>query len=289
MIRMPDLSHFLSWVATFLATRATSNYLAFAFSVWVMYDHLITFDDEVARIWTLRWQWPKILFMVNRYVIAPLLFMNGVFIATYTPVQLFCEFISRWEPWLAVAALMTVELILIIRISALYDQSKKISWFLACLFACEMIAVFVNTAILVKDTDIILVRLFLPGCYSVASSNIYSFWIPFLIFEGIIIILTLYKIVSNCTSLNPTLRLLARDSIVYFIIMFTSLFATIISVRLSDFLDGITINASSCIACVAVSRMMVNLRGLTVDDPDGAETAELQTLEFSLPPVMERK
>jgi hypothetical protein len=28
--------------------------------------------------------------------------------------------------------------------------------------------------------------------------------------------------------------------------------------------------------------MMVNLRGLTVDDPDGAETAELQTLEFSL-------
>jgi hypothetical protein len=84
-----------------------------------------------------------------------------------------------------------------------------------------MIAVFVNTAILAKDTDsktcdfleingcadslflaVILIRMFLPGCYSVASSNIYSFWylaksynqnilhtchfrIPFLIFEGI--------------------------------------------------------------------------------------------------------
>jgi hypothetical protein len=34
-----------------------------------VYEVITSLDDEVARVWTLNWRLPKLLFMLNRYVI----------------------------------------------------------------------------------------------------------------------------------------------------------------------------------------------------------------------------
>jgi len=263
----------------YISSSVVCGYLAVGFSVWVIYDQVITFDNEVARIWTLCWRWPKILFLVNRYVVGPMLFMNGIVMATF-PLDSFCDFMSYWQPWVAIISLATVELILIVRVSAIYGHSKNISRFLKILFACEMIAVLVNTSILIKGTHSILLPPLMPGCFSTAPSGAFSFWLPFVVFEGIIIILTLYQVFPSRTNLNPTLRLLARDSIVYFVVMLTFQLLAILWLRFSYILEGMSMNPANCIACVTVSRMMLNIRGLAVDDPNCTGATQLQNISF---------
>jgi len=83
----------------------------------------------------------------------------------------------------------------------------------------------------------------------------------------------MYKILQS-DGVGPTLRLLARDSMVYFVVMFAFLFANLVIARVGG---GLLIGPSSVIACVAAARMMMNVRGLSVNDRD--ET-ELPTIRF---------
>jgi hypothetical protein len=38
-----------------------------------VYEVFISLDDEVARVWSLKWRLPKLLFIFNRYVIRAIL------------------------------------------------------------------------------------------------------------------------------------------------------------------------------------------------------------------------
>jgi len=79
--------------------------------------------------------------------------------------------------------------------------------------------------------------------------------------------------------INPVVILLARDSIVYFAILFAALLVnTILLIAPS----GLVIKfPPECIACIAVSRMMMNIRGLVFDDPRGTQGIEFcATLNF---------
>ncbi|KIM74806.1 hypothetical protein PILCRDRAFT_827864 [Piloderma croceum F 1598] len=50
-----------------------NNYVCVAFSMLLLYDHIITLDMEVEWIWTLRWRPPKIIFLINRYLLTSLI------------------------------------------------------------------------------------------------------------------------------------------------------------------------------------------------------------------------
>jgi hypothetical protein len=108
----------------------------------------------------------------------------------------------------------------------------------------------------------------------------YSFWIPFIIFDGTLVILTLYKAFSYRTLSSHTIRLLARDSVIYFAIMLMVLLENVLTNVLTTNLP-ITIPAD-WIACIAVSRMMMNIRGLVFDDPRGTDglSLKLTALKF---------
>jgi len=106
-------------------------------------------------------------------------------------------------------------------------------------------------------------------------------WIPYVIFDGIVVILTMYKVFSYRGHMNTTIRLLARDSIVYFIIMF----CTFLFNALGENIQGVVTSLpGECVACIAVARMMMNIRGLVFDDPYGSQGMKLSTIEFRVPP-----
>jgi len=167
--------------------------------------------------------------------------------------------------------------ILIIRVCALYGQQKLFARFLTGIFALEMISAVVNTSLLLRETRQLYYYEFLPGCWSYLAHGVYSFWIPFTIFDGIIMFLTLYKVFPFRGGHGRTVSLLARDSIVYFVVLFSTMVINEIVYKL-----GIQFDLqlpSECIACISVSRMMMNIRGLAMDDPDN--TVHLQTLRFA--------
>jgi len=91
-------------------------------------------------------------------------------------------------------------------------------------------------------------------------------------------LLTAYKLLSYRDQMNRTVTLLARDSIVYFIIVFACL-AFILASQVDLNIPVDVVIPSQCITSIAVGRMMMNIRGLVLDDPE--HTVHLQTPQLT--------
>jgi len=101
-----------------------------------------------------------------------------------------CKFDDHFGPSVEAFSLITAQLVLLIRVSALYDHSKIWLSFLLCLFTCQFAAVIVGTVIKINMQTFILDYQFMPGCwveYPTTESNTrwtYPWWIPFMCFDG---------------------------------------------------------------------------------------------------------
>ncbi|KIM88319.1 hypothetical protein PILCRDRAFT_814221 [Piloderma croceum F 1598] len=104
-------------------------------------------------------------------------------------------------------------------------------------------------------------------------------WIPSLALEGTLMLLTACKIIAYRDGMNRTITVLARDSLLYFVIAFAGLALSVAnSVHPIKALNFPVIPPTQCIISIAVGRMVMNIRGLILDDPD--RTVYLQSLEF---------
>jgi len=167
------------------------------------------------------------------------------------------------------------DIFLVIRVGALYGRRKPFMVFLAGFYALAMISAIVNTYILTHaKEDGFDFCVLMAGC---SAKGFYSFWIPFTIFDGVIMLLTLYKVSSFRHCHGPAVSLLARDSIVYFLVLFSTLVINLVVYK-HDFFFGLMV-PSQCIVCISISHMMMNIRGLVMDDPDN--TVHLRTLKFA--------
>ncbi|KAJ7887156.1 hypothetical protein B0H13DRAFT_2534379 [Mycena leptocephala] len=256
----------ISAEVTALNDYAAVRYTNVAFLAFMVYDHAITFDaenmdTEVAT--------SKVLFLINRYVVPPMLVFDGVVPTIYDLPESLCIFIAKWTAWPTIISLATVEIILMLRVFAVCGEREAIRRFLIGLFACEMIAwITVGSIIISKTTGFPGGSLF-PGCLFSAPKYYFAAWIPPVVFESTIVLITLYYLGSYEWSrkVNITLRVLTRDSMIYFLIMFSVLLANLFIARFGrDFLGSLLIAPSSVIACVGASRMMMNLREISAGE-----------------------
>jgi len=251
-----------------------------AMATLVLYDHIITLDIEVERIWTLRRGFPKLLFFASRYVVSPLLMISVIGEAGYPLLHSFCTFDHIFQKVISALSLVIPGLVLLIRVSALYGHCKIILSFLFCLFTCHLAAVIIETIIVTRISTPTPSYEFLPGCsvlVDVGEASLhwgFGWWIPFLCFDGILLIPTLIKAFSFRVHSNSIIGLVARDSVFYFAFIFGCLLTNII-VYSSGTSWPVDI-PTEWVACIAVSRMMMNIRGVMFDN-----TLRTHGIEFS--------
>jgi len=195
-----------------------------------------------------------------------------------------CIFKDYYEVVIRAASLVVAELILLIRVSAIYGHSRMILSFLTCLFLGHMVSVIVVVIFSEKILFPVMQYEFLPGCWvsmdsspSTARWN-YSWPIPFICLEAILLVLTLAKTFSYWNHSNATIKLLAQDSMMYFAIMFVCMLENIIVVSGNRWV--VIMIPTEWIACMAVSRMMLNIRGLRFNDPLDTQGLQLTSLLF---------
>jgi len=261
------------------------NSLEAGFLTLVLYDHLITLEKEVEWIWTLRWRLPKFVFFFNRYVVTALLLIPVCIPDFLYPLSIsFCTFHFHLSLCVPLVNMGCAELLIVMRVCSLYGHHRLITWSLGGLFVVAIVGGIASQVLFAQSFEVALYYQFLPGCYVTSDSPSFTqwhAWIIFLPFEGILMLLTAYKVLLYRKQMNQTIFVLARDSIVYFIIVF----ATILINVIFDLNSNITISFSfpgQCIASIAVGRMMMNLRGLIMDDPE--HTEHLRTLQFNQGP-----
>lgn len=263
------LSTFLSDLRDIQSIR----YAQLASGTIIMYDHLVTFGDEVELIWKSSWTLGKILFILNRYypLIAAIVNTYAIFFPRLT--NTFCLRYFQWQGWTGLLTCMFPEIILQMRIYALYSLNRKVLILIVAGFICASTASAVVMGKALSQITAIAAHP-IPGLVSCVPAGVpkhfFAFWIPILVYESLLCGLALFRGFQTFQSSASPFRsgkylvsILIRDSILYFLIMFatylTNLLVWIVApVNLTEIPVGFSVALSSIMG----SRIIINMRAM---------------------------
>ncbi|KAK6987666.1 hypothetical protein R3P38DRAFT_2574655 [Favolaschia claudopus] len=263
--------------AEYVSLTIINNFVLYSTAAALVYELVTSLDDEVAKIWSMKWRLPKILFMLNRYVIRSMLVALWI-LADYPDTSAeFCRIYAYWQMIPLRLAILAAQALVVIRVWAIYNNSRRMFWLLSFLFAVEVGVVAAFIIVATSDTQ----GIAQPAPLSCGLSSFSGYllpryatgtWIAPVAFEFIMIVITLFKLIPRWTwgrkagllgsGGNATLDILARDSLIYFLLIFSfSLTNAVIYGRsFSAHYRGILLGPTSAVSCIAVSRMMINIR-----------------------------
>jgi len=245
---------------------------------------VITLDQEVGAIWSKpnRFYSKWLFFFVRYFAIAmqiSLLFVGTQFALDFHYTESDCV---KWYIYQEVGTqllIAAVESILIIRVHALYDRSRYVTFTLIFLFLVENVVMIVTLIRVVPDAR------FDASCTVIHSpSGLIMFAVAFVSFETFLFVLTLFKFLialRNGWGRTPVVYLLMRDGTWAFILIFVTL-----CVNAGFFLGA----GDSAIAAVAFpwllsiesfagSRIVLNLHTVLFDvSTDALDTTGAGTL-----------
>ncbi|KDR66287.1 hypothetical protein GALMADRAFT_259566 [Galerina marginata CBS 339.88] len=208
-----------------------TRYSELASACVILYDHLLTFDNEVKSIWTRKWSLPQVLFVISRYYVLASAILDtwGMFFPV--PTDSFCFALLRWQGWTCVIVSVLAAGILQVKIYALYFLNKRILALMLTFFIGSVAnSVWIMKGLLSKFQ--VKALSFPNGTFCVLytlgidDALVYAFWIPILAFEFLLFMLALIrglKMVNDTGSRSllcngqQLIAILVRDSITYFI------------------------------------------------------------------------
>ncbi|KAK2465108.1 hypothetical protein APHAL10511_002916 [Amanita phalloides] len=239
----------------------------------LFYDHALTLTDEVELFWTKPWTIVTYLFFWSRYGGLAMI-LSGFFLlfgkGTINPG-------AGWfmiETWLGILSLWAVEIMLQLRLFALYNCSRRLLFFVGSIFTLYVLSFVVLCVRTSYQQHGKSEPFFIAGhTYCIPMypwKDKFTFWLIIASFDALIIGLTLHRGYWQChlrdtvpalTDLCPTLL---RDSLLY---MFFTGFAYIANVILC-FVDnrydldttGTASEFGFVMPIIMGSRMTINIR-----------------------------
>jgi len=279
----------VSKIVEIYQTIYPSRYASLAASAIIVYDHLLTLDNEMELIWKSSWSIGKVLFIINRYYTLISVIVNNYALFGTTLTNSGCLRFYHWQGWTGLIACMISETILQMRLYALYSLNKKILGLMVGSFLIASASAAAVLEIVLRQITAVSIRL--PGlssCIIATSppSYFYAFWIPCLAFESLLCALALVRGFQTyrdggSPSQSKLVRLLIRDSVCYYMVMFatylTCLLIWIVNIDLLEVPIGFTIAFS----CVLGNRVILNVRSAKrgVDESRGVRTDPYATNE----------
>ncbi|KAJ3776446.1 hypothetical protein FB446DRAFT_785141 [Lentinula raphanica] len=313
-----------------------TRYASLAASTIIIYDHLITLDNEFDLIWKSPWSIGKGLFIIVRIWTYPKFALSTKVTAfeesllyfgfcvcqqlrdeRVSTVALFGTSINaslllrvraearvrsghltksaivdiamivvrrrfyHWQGWTGLIACMIAETILQMRLYALYFLNKRI--------LCLMVGSFIITSASAATIMSIAISQFqveahllpdLPCIITKAPSWFFSFWIPILAFETLLCLLALIRGFRTHGNSGYPVRsdlgkrlvsLLIRDSVRYYVVMFTTyltcLLVWVINIKLLE----VPIGFSIAFSCVLGNRVILNVRKVNQEMKEDSE------------------
>jgi len=236
---------------------------SFTVLVW---DHIITFSDEVEYVWKGAKGLPVYLFFVNRYLI-PLSFIVNLWAYFRTDWSTFsCDHFVRYEGSMTMIGISIVFLMMIMRIRALYARIFSVQ---AVVFAIFITFVGVNAYVLthgipVKDPA----NNSVSACTGIIDPKIgrtftsSTAWLP-LVFDTTVMFLTMYRTARSAYSrtTSDTFRVLFREGLLYYSIICTvTLVLTIMINTAAPSIRNVGSQLHLCLTVALMSRITLHLR-----------------------------
>ncbi|TEB21211.1 hypothetical protein FA13DRAFT_146164 [Coprinellus micaceus] len=171
---------------------------------FVLCDYFETLKDEIQYIWPQKRSFGRTAYLFVRYYTVILLIFDVLQIHTFAipgvTSNTVCVAIDPTTRMAGAISLWAIEVIMQVRIYALYDCSKKVAIFNAFLFVCS-IAGFLTLLVInaMRRASLIAsaIRLPLPGCPAINGGTGWALWLPASGFEFILFAFVVYKSVRS--------------------------------------------------------------------------------------------
>ncbi|KAF7348789.1 UBA-e1-C domain-containing protein [Mycena venus] len=270
-----DASHLISLIIGNLIPL----HVVLAGLTWILHDYFITLEDEIRYIWPQRLSFSKFMFFWIRYYSIALLLFDVIQIHVFARPGItsnnLCVAMDTIIRVVGAVSLWSVEIIMQLRVYALYGCSKRIAAINLVLFVGSIIGfmwiLIYNHS---RRASVIagVIHLGLPGCPSVHSGIEWAQWVPATIYEGILFGFALFK---TCESTISSLRkdgtlslytILLRDNILYFFgIAALLVFNNLMVVSLTH-IPWFSYGPFHAAVGIMTARMLINLRKATAKE-----------------------
>jgi len=214
---------------------------------------------------------PKILLVLNRYFSIAVTVLN-TYALTINSTDHFCNvFVSHLVLTTGVVQIHVVQLILAIRIFALYPQNRVLK---AAVLTCWGASFIVAATLSETSAEFFIGGLVdnspsFTGCgVDQAPSKLWPFWVPIIVFETVAVLLAGSKTIGHLkeskfvgSQTYGVLQIMLRDSMLYFSTIFVLyiLNAVLWQHNSDNFLTVFT-GPTVCFSSVLGSRMLLNIR-----------------------------
>ncbi|KAJ3903694.1 hypothetical protein F5879DRAFT_137235 [Lentinula edodes] len=207
-----------------------TRYANMAGSALLLFDYLLTLDDEIEFIWQKSWSIGKGLFIISRYYsLIITVVVNNYVLFGHLSASVSIHY-SYWQGWSGLFTCMIVEMILQMRLYALYFLDKRI----LLLMVVSFIVSSASTALVLglMYSGGISTQIETPFCLTELPDYSYAVWIPRLAFDTFLCILALIRGFqlakeesddfesSTLPSGKHLMKVLIRDCIGSYLIMF---------------------------------------------------------------------
>ncbi|KAF8837583.1 hypothetical protein BDN67DRAFT_178117 [Paxillus ammoniavirescens] len=207
-----------------------ADYCCVAAITTVSYDYLLMFGREVEYIWRRPRSLMSCLYITVRYLGIVLAITNALWGSTIDMPELVRIDTFKFMNWGSYVYTLAVEVTMILRTCAMYNQSRRLRYFLLVLFIPVVVVEFVLSVLYFgPNNGMHVTEIALPGTEVCASNFSLSprlyicFSLPGIVFDGILAIFAIARAIpymqrspGGCRT-NVCMQVLARDSVFYFL------------------------------------------------------------------------
>ncbi|KAG1856628.1 hypothetical protein DFJ58DRAFT_337261 [Suillus subalutaceus] len=217
-----------------LLVAPTIKYICVAALTLFTWDLILTFPHEV-RLWNAKWTLAKVLFFVNRYFALGTAILITFLTFDVTPTWAMCS-VNTVFAVIALLLVANIEMILQLRLYALYAYDKRIVLPVSTLFVAVFSGMMVMAVNIYQYEQNHKAQIF-GVCAIVESVDwLYLFWVPMMGLDFVLVLLAGYKSLQHYFQVPDKtwsgarlMRTFARDSILYFLCNFLIyLFSTLL-------------------------------------------------------------
>ncbi|THV06171.1 hypothetical protein K435DRAFT_773378 [Dendrothele bispora CBS 962.96] len=229
-------------------------------AAFLVYDTLLTLDDEVNYIWNnFRQSWIKWHFVLVRYwSLSYILIRLGVQMAIVSGNIKSLSIMKAWllsQTVIGNLLIITVQIILMVRVYALYDKNRYIAWMFSLLAVSECVTTVLNV-IFTTHRDLTLSNVLGPA----PRSFVYFGIIPSLT-QLTILVLTLLqyrRAARGGWAKTPIIGLMIRDGTIAFIVLFAMTAGWVITTVMSSRYTPVFYSWLICFGASTACRIIIN-------------------------------
>ncbi|KLO19622.1 hypothetical protein SCHPADRAFT_51402 [Schizopora paradoxa] len=284
------------------------DYAGIAAAVWTAYDIVITFGDEVEHIWGAPWSLAKTCYVFSRYFGAfavQLIALEAPTKWLVTSVDIsfngnLCTGISLFKAITGLLLGLSVEVVMLLRVHALYGSRRRILLFLATAYIIEFTTASTIIALTLREIlyssgpvvfNEIPMNAPLTGCNPISVPSYFSlYWLALLSFQSILFVMMAVNMIRSRLAWRGLegigrarlLTIFFRDGTVFYALNLATLLANLAFCKISNSpVSQLGVCLHLSVLSVSCSRLILNMRTLTGNATHGMSCeATLETICF---------